>query len=40
MLAVPPATLELEAGDGLRRWAFPRRELTAASTSPLNDRLK
>ena len=36
VLAVPPATLELEAGHGLRRWAFQRRgpnlsELTAAS---------
>ena len=36
VLAVPPAVLELEAGHGLRRWAFQRRglnlgELTAAS---------
>ncbi len=26
VLAVPPATLELAAGHGLRRWAFRRRE--------------
>lgn len=29
VIAVPPPTLELEAGHGLRGWAFRHRQLTA-----------